>query len=158
LEKSDKEIKNQVLQWILELGSWRVITIEHPQFYFCFSIIHHDEAIIPITIAHLKELRNGVDCMVMGWEWLLNPNEKGVGQIMNNPSLRTEFVNELEQQLDPRDFRYIFNQNKDNFYSIGAQRIFPLSSLTKNLLEIEIANLIAFYTKMKYVFELVADI
>lgn len=115
-------------------GSFVVITIDDPQFHFCYLLKHKKSAaMMDVVVAHLKELVSGHQCLIIGWEWKVDLKNKLARAVMSDSILKAKFIQELEEQIDPRDFRFIFNPDKMNFTSIKAQIIIPVHSLTNKL-------------------------
>jgi hypothetical protein len=113
---------------------------------------------IDVVVGHLKELVSGHQCLIIGWEWKLDLKNKLVRAVLSDSILKAKFMKELEEQIDPGDFRFIFNPDKINFTFIKAQKIIPVHSLTRNYFDNKIHHFLVLFIKLANVLELIAGL
>ena len=88
----------------------------------------------------------------------MNLEDDIIKRVINNPILRTNFVRELRNKIEPDDLIINFYPEEQNFFSIKVSSIFPLDYVNKQLLFNEIVKVLVVWGKVNIEFQRQADI
>ena len=159
MKTNQKNIYFEIKNWLNEYNKFVINERIDPNYYFSFWIWpKENQYLIPVLVGNLKESLNGRNCILVGWGWNLNLEDDIIKRVINNPIMRTNFVRELRNKIEPDDLIMNFYPEEQNFFSIKVSSIFPLDYVNKQLLFNEIVKVLVVWGKVNIEFQRQADI
>lgn len=159
MKTNQKNIYFEIKNWLNEYNKFVINERIDPNYYFSFWIWpKEDHYLIPVLVGNLKESLNGRNCILVGWGWNLNLEDDIIKRVINNHIMRTNYVRELRNKIEPDDLIMNFYQEEQNFFSIKVSSIFPLDYVNKQLLFNEIVKVLIVWGKVNIEFQRQADI
>ncbi len=139
---SSPERYNIIKNWLIGYGRFVINEREDDNFHFSFLILpnkqeHH---MIPLTVASLKGVYSGKECILIGVGWSVDKKSDVVNTVLKDPTKTKNLVSALKQVINSRKYSLKFMPDEQNISSIKITRIYPIDWLDKDLLFKEIMN------------------
>jgi hypothetical protein len=139
---SSPEKYNRIKNWLIGYGKFVINEREDDNFHFSFLILpnkqEHD--MIPLTVASLKGVYSGKECILVGVGWSVDKKSEVVNAVLKDPTKTRNLVSGLKQVINSRKYSLKFMPDEQNISSIRITRIYPIDWLDKDSLLKEIMN------------------